>query len=130
MIRCSDHRLARACEDFVEDTLLIPDYDLLVVPGGPQFLSALNYMPKFLWAGQRWMRFLIDAHEVKRVVLITHQDCGWYKRLHGMNEDHADRQKADLLDAAVHLRELDPALRVDCFYASLETGEVKFSAIK
>src|SRR5437879_9826167 len=108
MVRCSDHRLANACETFVENTLKIINYDLLVVPGGPQFLCALEYLPKFHWAGRRWMRFLVDAHEVKRVVLITHQDCGWYRHLHGAHEDHGERQKADLHRAAHHLKDLAP----------------------
>ncbi len=130
MIRCSDHRLAHACETFVEDILKVSDYDLVVVPGGPQFLSALEYLPKFNWAGRRWMRFLVDEHEVKRVILISHEDCGWYRHLHGSLQEHDARQQADLRRSAAHLKEIFPGLRVDAYFAAGQAPDVHFTRVE
>ena len=130
MIRCSDHRLAHACEQFLEEVLKVSDYDMLVVPGGPQFLSALDYLPKFNWAGRRWMRFLVDAHEVKRVILISHEDCGWYRHLHGGHEEHDARQQDDLRRAAAHLMDIFPGLHAEAYFASLSDGKVRITKVE
>lgn len=135
MVRCSDHRRARACEDFLENQLHAPvgSYDLLVVPGGPQFLCAVDYMPKFLWVGIRWMRFLVEQHGIRRVVLINHQDCGWYRQLHGAVLEGArkeERQKEDLRRARRDLTEAFPELKVEIFFARLQESGVTFEAIQ
>jgi hypothetical protein len=135
MVRCSDHRLARACEDFLENQLhaLPSSYDLLVVPGGPQFLCATAYLPKFLWVGLRWMRFLVEAHEIKRVVLIAHQDCGWYRQLYGPTLDPArkdERQRQDLRRSRDDLRRVFPNLKVEIFFARLQESGVTFEPVE
>ncbi len=129
VVYCSDGRFVQQCDDFVEKTLKIEDYDLLAVPGGPQFLCALEYLPKLRWAGRRWLDFLVEAHRLERVVLISHQDCGWYKRLHGGNDDHQARQMDDLRRARADLMETLPSVRVDAYFASVEDGNVKFEPV-
>jgi hypothetical protein len=135
MVRCSDHRLARACEDFLENQLHAApgSYDLVVVPGGPHFLSPSEYLPKFGWVGRRWMRFLVEAHEIHRVVLIAHQDCGWYRQLHGPTLDTAGRearQRQDLHISSMDLRQAFPGLRVDTFFARLQEPGVTFEPVE
>ena len=135
MVRCSDHRLARACEDFIEHKLAVPEgtYDLVVVPGGPQFLCAMDYLPKFLWVGLRWMRFLVEAHEIKRVVLIAHQDCGWYGHVHGKILEGArkeERQCDDLRLARKNLTGSFPQLQVNTFFARLQESGVTFDHVE
>jgi hypothetical protein len=130
MVRCSDHRLALACEQFLEKSLGVQRgaYDLIVVPGGPQFLCALDYLPKFLWVGRRWMRFLAEHHEVRQVVLISHQDCGWYRHVHGEVQDA--RQKDDLRRARAALTEWLPHLSVLCFFARFRDPDVDFEKVE
>jgi hypothetical protein len=136
MVRCSDHRLARVCEDFLENDLAAPrgSYDLVVVPGGPQFLCAVDYLPKFLWVGRRWMSFLVDAHEIRRAVLISHQDCGWYRQVHGValtGERKEERQKQDLRQARSGLLKFLPQLEVRAFFARLHSpsADVTFEEV-
>jgi hypothetical protein len=135
MVRCSDHRLARACEDFLENQLHVPPgtYDLLVVPGGPQFLCPTTYLPKFLWVGLRWVRFLVEAHEIKRMVLIAHQDCGWYRQLFGPQVADPVRKEAlqrkDLHSTRAHLLQAFPNLKVDTFFARLHEPGVTFDLV-
>ena len=130
LVHCSDHRLAHACESFVENVLEIKDYDLLSVPGGPQFLCALEYLPKFNWAGRRWLNFLIEGHGVSHIILIAHEDCGWYRNLHGTHEQHEARQKEDLRRARADLLEYLPSLRVETYFASSDGTETKFTSLE
>jgi hypothetical protein len=135
MVRCSDHRLARACEDFLENHRHAPSgsYDLLVVPGGPQFLCPTAYLPKFLWVGLRWVRFLVEEHGIKRMVLIAHQDCGWYRQLFGPQLTDAarkeQRQRQDLRDTRENLIRAFPGLKVEIFFARLQESGVTFDPV-
>jgi hypothetical protein len=129
LIHCSDHRVAHACSKFVALELKEPVFDVVAVPGGPQFLRALEYMPKFTWAGRRWLRFLMESHRIRRVILIAHQDCAWYDHLHGDHEDHDARQKADLHHAASDLSEWFPGLRVESYFATGVGAEAHFDRV-
>ncbi|MFO0980736.1 MAG: hypothetical protein U1E76_03135 [Planctomycetota bacterium] len=63
------------------------------------------------------LRFLIAAHELERVVLIAHQDCGFYRRRLGLVPIELEpQQRGDLEQAARRLQAFG-ALRVDAFFA-------------
>src|SRR5712692_4982039 len=82
VVHCSDHRFQSGIREFLDRGLgLGENYDLLIVPGGPQCLTLAEYLPKFAWASTKWFRYLVENHELKRLILIAHQDCGWYKNL-------------------------------------------------
>jgi hypothetical protein len=127
VIHCSDHRFQAAFYEFLNRKLnLNENYDLLVLPGGPQCLTLVEYLPKFSWAGWKWFRFLVDAHDLRRLVLIQHQDCGWYEELpfhlHASAEPRL-RQEQDLRRARVALARERPELSVELYYASWDAAE-------
>lgn len=121
VIHCSDHRFQAAMREFLDETVgLGANYDSVVVPGGPQCLIELQALPKFAWASRKWSRALIDLHGLKRLVLIAHQDCGWYKWLAQWEPAAANvrhKQEADLRAAKQAANRMDPELSVDLFYA-------------
>jgi hypothetical protein len=126
-IHCSDHRFQPGFYEFLNLKLdLDENYDLLVLPGGPQCLTLVEYLPKFSWAGWKWFRFLVEAHDLKRLILIQHQDCGWYKELpfhlHSSSEPRL-RQEEDLRRARAALTRERPDLSVDLYYAGWDTNE-------
>ena len=129
VVHCSDHRFIPAFEQLVEKQLGIADYDLIAVPGGPQFLAALDYLPKFAWAGNRWVKFLIEGHGLNRVVLIGHEDCGWYKQLHGSHAGLEAKLRADLLHAREQLQQALGGVAVECWYAALSSGQPAFERL-
>jgi len=121
VVHCSDHRFQAGLHEFLNQGLnLGQNYDLLVLPGGPQCLTLVEYLPKFSWAGWRWLRFLVDNHELKRLILIAHQDCGWYKdlplHLHASPEPRL-RQEEDLRRVQHALKRDFPSLSVELYYA-------------
>jgi hypothetical protein len=136
-VYCSDHRFQGALREFLDQTLgLKANYDLLVVPGGPQGLAETPHLPKFAWASHRWLRFLIEAHSLQRVILIAHQDCGWYKWLaeyeaHGARGFPArERQERDLSRVREFLAADFPRLRVETYYAGWNVaGQVGIEAV-
>lgn len=127
VIHCSDYRFQAGLREFLDEALdLRANYDALVVPGGPQCLVELEALPKFAWASRKWSRALIDLHGLKRLVLISHQDCGWYKWLAQWEPAAANvrqKQEADLRAAKQAAIRMDPELSVDLFYAGWDPSE-------
>ncbi|HEV2423733.1 MAG TPA: hypothetical protein VGZ29_02785 [Terriglobia bacterium] len=121
-VYCSDHRIQAGVREFLDESLnLRANYDSLVVPGGPQCLVEFESLPKFAWVGRKWSRALIQLHSLKRLVLIAHQDCGWYRWLedyHSSRDSVRRRQEDDLKEAKQGASRLEPDLTVDLYYAA------------
>ncbi len=142
VITCSSNAFAPYIREFLERWLALPEgsYDHLAVPGGPQFLVLTEYLPKFAWAGHRWVKFLVEKHRLKRVVLVTHEDCAWHDdermipallhRLAGEAHDTPSgrgRQLAELGRMREALHELLPPIGVEAYFAEKGVdGKVAF----
>jgi hypothetical protein len=137
VITCTSHAYSPYVREFLERHLGLADgtYDSLAVPGGPQFLLLGEYLPKFAWAGQRWVKFLVERHRLERAVLISHQDCAWHDddrmipalvhRLAG-GADQAD-QPADLRRMAEALHRYVSGIALEAYFAGKEPdGRVGF----
>ncbi len=126
-VHCSDHRFQAGFYEFLNSKLnLEGNYDLLVLPGGPQCLTLAEYLPKFSWAGWKWFRFLVEAHDLTRLILIQHQDCGWYKELpHHLHSsaEPRQRQEEDLRRVRVALAKERPELSVELYYAGWDESQ-------
>jgi carbonic anhydrase len=127
VVHCSDHRFQAGFYEFLNLKLnLNENYDLLVLPGGPQCLTLVEYLPKFAWAGWKWFRFLVDAHGLKRIILIAHQDCGWYKSLPDFLHSTADpraKQEEDLRRVRQTLLKENPELSVELYCATFDSSD-------
>ena len=126
-VHCSDYRFQAGYQEFLNHKLALNgNYDLLVIPGGPQCLTLAEYLPKFSWAGWKWLRFLADAHSLKRLILIQHQDCRWYGtiplHLHTSPEPRL-RQEEDLRRARAILGKERPELSVELYYAGWDATQ-------
>ena len=127
VVHCSDHRFQAGHYEFLNLALnLGENYDLLSIPGGAQALALVEYLPKFAWAGWKWIRFLVEHHELTRVILIAHQDCGWYKFLpdflHSMADPRA-KQEDDLRRIREMLIKENRDLKVELYYAAFDAGD-------
>ena len=119
-IYCSDHRLQAGMREFLDEALgLRANFDSLVVPGGPQCLVELDALPKFAWAARKWSRALIRLHSLKRLVLVAHRDCGWYRWLEEVRPAKGSlrqQQEEDLRAAKRTACRWSPGLAVELFY--------------
>ncbi|HEV8307730.1 MAG TPA: hypothetical protein VGW35_08675 [Methylomirabilota bacterium] len=142
VVTCGSNAFAPYVREFLERHLALPEgtYDSLAVPGGPQFLLLTEYLPKFAWAGHRWVKFLVEHHRLRRAVLVGHEDCAWHDDermipalLHRLAAGPAgpdsgkDRQLEGLRQMARALHELLPSLAVEAYFAGKEPdGRVGF----
>jgi hypothetical protein len=127
VVHCGDHRFQAAFNEFLNKSLgLGGNYDLIVVPGGPQALTLAEYLPKFSWASWRWFRFFQEKHKIERLILIQHQDCAWYAslplHLHSSPEPR-ERQEEDLRRIGQVLKKDFPEVRAELYFARWDTNE-------
>jgi hypothetical protein len=134
VIHCGDYRFQGAFHEFLNRNLnLNENYDLIVIPGGPQSLSLVEYLPKFSWSSWKWFRFFVEKHGIRRLILIQHQDCAWYQtmpaHLHA-SSDLRERQEQDLGRITDALKKDFPDLSVELYYAGWDAEDrITFDAI-
>jgi hypothetical protein len=137
VISCSSNAFLPYTQEFLEKHLgLGPGaYDLLAVPGGPQFLLLTEYLPKFAWVGHRWVKFLVERHRLKRVIAIAHEDCAWYGAEQFVPQflqkfaasSLKERQREDLRQIVQALRALGLPITIEAYYAEKSPdGKVRF----
>lgn len=115
---CSDGRWGEAFDEFCHKHLLIPRYDRWAVPGGPAWLAPREDDRDFSQAARQQLDFLVRAHELERIVLITHYGCAHYtQRLRQEPPACLPVQIDEVRRAAAVLRSWYPEMRVEAYLA-------------
>jgi hypothetical protein len=123
VIHCSDPRYQPHFQEFLESGLNLPHYALIAVPGGPQFMTLAGYLPKFAWAGWRWVKFMETIARPSRIILMAHADCRWYvdMRFAPGPDRLRETQLADLKKVRAGLMERWDT-QVDLYYVRMDDG--------
>jgi len=120
IISCVDGRWRPHLLEFAMMRLGVgPNGDFMAVPGGVEPLTLLDLIPKDFNFFRRRLDALVEAHGTKRIVLVAHQDCAWYKsrKFGPITIDVKERQIKDLKRAEKYLRETFPGTTVESWYA-------------
>ena len=128
-VYCSDGRYGEQMDEFLHAALGLPCYDRLAVPGGAACLASHIVAMREEGALDRQLRFLIEGHALRRVVLIAHQDCGFYKRIRLRAASLEAQQAEDLAKSARRIREYAAGLEVDAYFARKVEGRVRFEPV-
>jgi len=120
---CSDERFVAATLEFLRRHLDIDRCDLMVVAGGPAFI------PQNEAALMERLDLLIKAHEIKQVIIVAHEDCGYYKHRHRELQPEAleRKQRDDLLAARKMLQA--KGIQARAFFAFVEDGDIVFEEV-
>lgn len=126
-IHCGDYRFQSAFREFLAQRLnLEGKYDLMALPGGPLSLTLAEYLPEFSRSSWKWLRFFVEHHEVRRLILIQHQDCGFYKtmphHLHS-SSDPRQRQEQDLRRVNEAIAKQLPQVSAELYYAAWDPSD-------
>jgi hypothetical protein len=128
---CSDGRWGEAFDEFCHKHLQIPRYDRWAVPGGPAWLTSPEDHPDLHRAARLQLDFLVRAHELEQIVLITHYGCALYG--HRLQQDARGclpAQTKDVREAASVLRRWYPGIQVEG-YLAMRTGDcLSFHALE
>jgi hypothetical protein len=126
-VHCGDYRFQGAFYEFLNRTLgLNENYDLIVIPGGPLSLTLSEYLPKFSWASWKWLRFFVEKHGIRRLILIQHQDCAWYRTMPThlfASPELRQRQEQDLRHVKSTMTQAFPNLAVELYYAGWDGAD-------
>jgi hypothetical protein len=127
VIHCSDPRYQPHFQEFLEKGLGLAHYALIAVPGGPHCLTLSEYLPKFAWAGWRWVKVMEQVAKPARIILIAHDDCRWYSSVGFASGATSlrERQIADLKTARTGLMERFPSA-VELYYARMDGEHAVF----
>jgi hypothetical protein len=128
---CSDGRWGKSFDEFCHRHLRIPHYDRWAVPGGPAWIALAAEEDGDLFQIVRiQLDFLVQAHELKRIVLITHHGCAWYgHRLQQPPDQCLSAQSRDVEVAAAVLRDWYPDLQVEAYLAMRQHEWVSFHTL-
>lgn len=116
-VYCSDGRFGGHFDEFLHNSLELPRYDRLAVPGGAACLAGHFLAFREEEGLLEQLRFLVKVHGLERVVLVAHQDCAFYtQRLHVSPLKVETHQREDMRTAAQRIRRLASGLLVDAFF--------------
>ena len=106
--------------------LQIPRYDRWAVPGGPAWLASPDD-PVLLDTARKQLDFLVEKHELNRIVLITHYGCAFYgHRLERSPKECLPAQIKDVNRAATLFRDWYPGMRVEAYLAMRREHHLSF----
>ena len=129
-VYCSDGRFGHAIEELFHH-LGHPRLDTLTIPGGAGLLNHRTSGYGDCDTFTRAAEFLIRGHHLTFVVLLAHENCGFYglKYPDLSHAEIAKRQRADLLLAKAELEATHPRLAVAAYLAIPEGEHVRFDTI-
>jgi hypothetical protein len=130
-VYCSDGRLGDHVDDLLARRLEAGQFDRLAVPGGPAVL--VEHPPCFfeMQSLTRQLQFLVEAHRLRKVLLIAHQGCQFYlERLRVPPEELEAHQRIDLQEAARRVRRMSEGLSVHAILAHVDGQRVRFEVLE
>jgi hypothetical protein len=125
-VYCSDGRYGEQMDEFLHKGLGLPRYDRVAVPGGAACLAGYTLAFQEGTAVERQLSFLIKEHELKRIVLIAHESCGFYKHIWHADKPLEQLQQEDLQKAAEQIRLWKTDLVIEAYFARKSKGRVIF----
>jgi hypothetical protein len=122
VITCVDGRWYRHFQEFARVHLAAgPCTDFMAVPGGVEPMTLSDDVPKDFNFFRRRLESLVAAHGTRRIVVIAHQDCAWYRARMGAASAEALRAKqiADMRRAVSWLRARFDDVVIQPYFARL-----------
>lgn len=125
LVSCADGRFSIQDERVLAELGVQATPDRYSPPGGPGALHPLTCaraMERDVDLGR--LRFLIEHHHTRYVLLVMHEDCAFYatKFPHYTPQQQLERQLADIVEVARDLRREFQGVQSDCYYVG-ESGE-------
>jgi hypothetical protein len=112
LVACSDGRVAPALDD-LQRRLRIEDADRLLLPGGPLALTRTGAERRVV---KDSVSQIVQAHDIRRIVLVSHQDCFAYERaLGGLGFDQQRILERDLRRVRADLESEYLGVEVECY---------------
>ncbi len=130
LIFCSDGRFADQVNDFMQNCLGLFGYDRLAIAGGPVCFAGYFDSYREEEAAISHLKFLVRLHGLNRLILISHEQCGFYSDFLKVHDiDLLDRMRTDLATAVRRVNSATPRLHVEAYLARLNDAQVWFEPV-
>jgi hypothetical protein len=130
-IYCSDGRVGEHFDDFLQNGLGLPRHDRVALPGGPACLAGHPQAHLEEQGVVDELKFLVEVHGLKRVVLMAHQSCAFSAERLQLRDRRLELvQRADLVRAAAVVRRVTGIDAVEGYFARLTEGSVRFERVE
>jgi hypothetical protein len=130
-VYCSDGRVGEHFDDFLQNGLGLPRYDRVSLPGGPACLAGHPQARLEEQGVVDELKFLVEVHNIKRVVLIAHEACAYYAQRLGLAEPRLELvQRADLVRAAAFIQNVIGLDAIEGYFARLVDGTIRFERVE
>jgi hypothetical protein len=125
-VYCSDGRFGEQMDEFLHVSLELPRYDRVAIPGGAACLA--GHVKGFHDRNslEPQLKFLIREHGLKKVVLIAHDGCAFYKDMWTGIHSTVEQQADDLKRAADVIRQWNTGVEISAYFARKVDGRVAF----
>lgn len=98
VVYCSDGRASAQSDEFAVQGLDLARYDRLTLPGGPAALVGHDAAKINADGILEDLRFLVDAHDLDKIVLIQHEDCAFYQARLGVAPEQVEAKQIEDLN--------------------------------
>ncbi len=105
VVHCMDYRLQKYLNDWFDEKIGSGNYDRVVIAGGVLDIYTIL----------RHIELAVRLHQIRKVVLINHEDCGAYGSAGSLG-----RHTQDLLEAERKIHALYMSLSVEKYYLKLD----------
>lgn len=128
LITCIDFRFHQATIQYLKENL-IEDFDLLTIPG-----VAKNFVENNIQAKEA-IRIIkevsISLHQVKKIIVMAHWDCGGYggSQSFASAEEEENKYQADLQKAKEILTQEFSELEILIGYSKIIDNQIEFFMI-
>lgn len=131
-VYCSDGRFGEQFDDLLHNKLALPRYDRLAVPGGAACLASHFATYREEQGVLEQLRFLVQTHDLEEVVLVAHQNCGFYtKRLRVSPLQLESKQREDMHKAIKRVHTISKYLSVRAFFTRITwDGKIRFEVVE
>jgi hypothetical protein len=124
LLNCIDYRLTAATTRYMADQQMAGKYDQFILAGASLGVENRKFPA---WGRTFWehVQLAIDLHQVRRVIVMDHRDCGFYKDIHGKDLAADPKQEFEIHAAQMHRLRADigrrhPTLEVQLLLMALD----------
>jgi len=131
VVHCGDPRFQTAFRRFVTEELGLKSYTPVVIGGGAHAFGAQSLLPKNFKIMWEQVKFFVKEGGLRRVIVINHEDCQWYRKLKGYHPtvQLPIKGRLDLRTAAKTILRDFAGVRVESYWAGLKDEHVYFEKV-
>ena len=128
LLNCIDYRLTAATTRYMAEQQMEGKYDQFILAGAALGVENRKFPD---WGKTFWehVQLAIDLHHIRRIIVMDHRDCGFYKDIHGKDLAADPQEELAVHAAQMHLVKADigrrhPKLEVQLLLMALD-GKVE-----